>query len=203
MVVRFILVELTTQSAYNPVLDKQRYKVFEQLGLTSPESRTWVKNKRYKLKVERDTNYPKFRATCAEAQVPCPENNNWLRGLEPEEFDLDNLPEIEEEAETTMAPSNKMSSSSPYNRMSSSSPLASSKMMVVSSPPPLPSTKMMVVSSPHQHEYRSKFYLLLKCYFVYNFSTFYLQLQTTMDLIAFNLIFQQFIRYIPVLLAYM
>ena len=40
-------------------------------------------NKRYKLKVERDTKYPKFKDTRDEAGVPCPPNNNWLKALSP------------------------------------------------------------------------------------------------------------------------
>lgn len=92
-----------------------------------------MKNKRYKLKVDRDTNYPKFKAACAAAQVPCPEDNKWLEDLKPEEFDLDDLPIIEQETES-MAPT-------------------SSKMF----PSPVPSNNLRLTNSPHQYD-SSKLY---------------------------------------------
>jgi hypothetical protein len=146
-VVRLILIELTTSTLFNPVLDRKKAQIYESLGLDNREARTWVKNKRYKLKVERDTNYPKFQAACAAAQVPCPDNNNWLQGLKPEEFDLDDLPqEIEQEPESMAPSASKMSS-------------------------PLPSSRMLVLANSPHHQYEnSKFYLLLKLYFVCNFS---------------------------------
>jgi hypothetical protein len=188
-VIRLILLELTTESTlYNPVLDKKKYQLFETLGLDSRKARTWVKNKRYKLKVERDTNYPKFKATCDEARVPCPSNNNWLKALQPEEFDLDDLPDLPEEFEQEaeiMSPS--MSSPLPSNRMTS---------------PLLSNNTTLVVSRPHHHV-NSKFYLLLESYFVCNhFSFIRLQLQTAMDWIAFNLLLIVFIKHIPVMVAY-
>jgi hypothetical protein len=134
-VVRLILIDLTTNSLFNPVWDRNKFAIFESLGLDNREARTWVKNKRYKLKVERDTNYPKFKAACAAAQVPCPDDNNWLQDLKVEEFDLDNLPEEIEQEEEVMAP-------------------ASSKM----APSPGQSNRMLLSNSPHQYE-NSKFYL--------------------------------------------
>ena len=185
---RLILLELTTHSTlYNPVLDKKKYQLFENLGLDSRQARTWVKNKRYKLKVERDTNYQKFKDTCAEAGIPCPPNNNWLKALQPQEFDFDNLPDLPEEFEQeaeTMSPA--MSSPLPSNRMSS--PLVSNN-------------TTLVVSRPHHHV-NSKFYLLLESYFVCKFSIIHLQLQTAMDWIAFNLLLILFIKHIPVMVAY-
>ena len=86
------------------------------------------------MKVDRDTNYPKFKAACAAAQVPCSDNNNWLQGLKPEQFDLDNLPvDIEQETES-MAPT-------------------SSKMF----PSPVPSSNLHLANSPHQYD-SSKLY---------------------------------------------
>ena len=85
------------------------------------------------MKVDRDTNYPKFKAACAAAQVPCPEDNKWLEDLKPEEFDLDDLPIIEQETES-MAPT-------------------SSKMF----PSPVPSSNLRLANSPHQYD-SSKLY---------------------------------------------
>jgi hypothetical protein len=130
-----ILIELTTETAYSPVWDRNKFALYKSLGLDNREAKTWVKNKRYKLKVERDTNYPKFQAACAAAQVPCPDNNKWLQRLTAEEFDLDDLPEIEQETES-MAPN--------YSKMV---------------PSPVPSNRMaLTTGSPHHYD-NSKFFL--------------------------------------------
>lgn len=187
-VIRLILIELTTHSTLNSTnLDRKKFQVFEALGLDNREARKWVTNKRYKYRLERDTNYSDFRASCLKAGVPCPVNNKWLKALQPEAFDLDNLPDLQEEFEQkgeTMAPS--MSSPVPSNRMSS---------------PLLSNNTSLVVSRPNYHV-NSKFYLLLESYFVRNFSIIHLQLQTVMDWIAFNLLLILFIKHIPVMVAY-
>jgi hypothetical protein len=94
------------------------------LGLDISGAKSWIKNTRYKLKVERDTNYPKFLEACRRAQVACPEHNQWLEGLKQEVIDLDNLPSVEEQPETykMVPPSHsKMMKSPPVTKMNTNS----------------------------------------------------------------------------------
>jgi hypothetical protein len=56
-------------------------QIFAGLGLGTKEGRKRLANRKYNLKVERETNYSKFYSRCRALELECPDNDIWVNDL--------------------------------------------------------------------------------------------------------------------------
>jgi hypothetical protein len=60
---------------------KSDAQIFSGLGLDTKEGKKRIANRRYILKVDRDTNYSKFLSRCRALELDCPDNDIWVNVL--------------------------------------------------------------------------------------------------------------------------